>query len=280
MSDTEITLRACSPLAARYAEGDEPAAAFADNAIVNALLSHRSARAFTAEPIPAGMVETLVAAAQSASTSSNLQTWSVVAVEDPTRKSRLAALASGQGFVADAPLFLVWVADLARNKRLGEAEGKDLVAIGYLESFMVAAIDASLAAQNAVVAAEALGLGTCYVGALRNQPEAVAAELGLPPGAVGLFGMAIGYPDELRASDIKPRLPQSVVLHRETYVVKESEAADVARYDQAMADFSQRVGQGDVRWLPRMFSRLAGPSSLSGRDRMRAALTALGFGLK
>jgi nitroreductase len=275
-----MSATALAALEARYAPGDTPAAPFTTNSIIATLLNHRSVRAYADQPIPSGVVETLVAAAQSAATSSNLQTWSVIAVEEPARRERLAKLAGGQAFAAQAPLFLVWVADLSRNRRLADASGKSLEGIDYLESFMVAAIDAALASQNAVVAAEALGLGTCYIGALRNQPEAVAAELNLPSHAVALFGMAIGYPVPGPQSSIKPRLPQSVVLHRETYQVPAAEPAAVARYDQAMADFSTRVGQGNIHWLPRMFSRLASGGSLSGRDRMQAALHALGFKLK
>lgn len=269
-----------SVLLERYAPGDAPTgAAFADHPVLAGLLNHRSVRAYTDRPLPAGTLETLVAAAQSAATSSNLQSWSVVAVEDPARRARLAALA-GQGFVATAPLFLVWVADLSRNRRLGEAAGKPLEGTEYLESFLVAAIDAALAAQNAVVAAEALGLGTCYIGALRNKPEAVAAELKLPPHALGVFGMGIGYPQGGPESAIKPRLPQSVVLHRESYQTPPDEAESVARYDAAMLDFASRVGQAPSEWRSRMVSRLLSAASLSGRDRLQAALKALGFGLK
>ncbi|WP_419898916.1 nitroreductase family protein [Roseomonas sp. USHLN139] len=264
----------------RYAAGDAPAAIL-HHPVIDALLQHRSIRRFdSARPLPEGLVETLVAAAQSAATSSNLQSWSVIAVTDPDRRARLAALAGGQGFVAEAPLFLVWVADLSRNRALGAAQGRALAGLDYLESFMVAAIDAALAAQNAAIAAEALGLGTCYIGALRNHPEPVAQAVNLPPGAMGLFGMAIGWPVPGPHSAVKPRLPQSVVLHHETYRAGPVDAAAVARYDAAMEEFSRRVGQGSQPWLPRMLARLADAAALSGRDRMRAALTALGFGLK
>ncbi|ONG58143.1 hypothetical protein BKE38_03375 [Pseudoroseomonas deserti] len=264
----------------RYATGDAPDAIL-HHPIIDALLQHRSVRRFdTTRPLPPGLTETLVAAAQSAATSSNLQSWSVIAVTDPARRARLASLAAGQGFVAEAPLFLVWVADLSRNRALGAGQGRDLTGLDYLESFMVAAIDAALAAQNATVALEALGLGACYIGALRNHPESVAQELNLPPGAMGLFGMGIGWPVEGPHSAVKPRLPQSVVLHHETYRATPVDPQAVARYDAAMEDFSQRVGQGSQPWLPRMLTRLADAAALSGRDRMRAALTALGFGLK
>lgn len=267
-------------LAARYPAADTPAAAFAEHPLVQSLLNHRTVRAYTEQPIPAGMLETLVAAAQSAPTSSNLQAWSLVAVQDRARIARLADLSNNQGFINGAPLFLVWVADLSRNQRLGRAAGRELAAVDYLESYMVAIIDAALAAQNLVVAAEALGLGTCYIGGLRSLPERISAELDLPPNAMGLFGMAIGWPDAAKLSDIKPRLPQSAVLHHETYKVTAEEGAAAERYDAAMLDFSRRVGQAPAPWLSRMFSRLADAGALSGRHRMVEALKALGFGLK
>ncbi|MEF2985466.1 nitroreductase family protein, partial [Pseudomonas aeruginosa] len=94
--------------------------------------------------------------------SSNLQTWSVVAVQDPDRKARLAELAGNQGHIREAPLFLVWVADLARTRAVATAAGSPAEGLDYLESLLVAVIDAALAAQNAVVALESLGLGAVY----------------------------------------------------------------------------------------------------------------------
>lgn len=176
---------------------------------LDVLLDHKTARAYLPDPVPAGVIETLVAAAQSAPTSSNLQAWSVVAVQDPARKARLAQLAGTNKHIEEAPLFLVWVADLARPRAI--ALQNDAVGDGldYLESFLIAAIDAALAAQNAVVAANSLGLGSCYIGGIRNNPEGVALELGLPPESVAVFGLTIGYPDPTRESELKPRLPQS-----------------------------------------------------------------------
>ena len=234
---------------------------------------------FLPEPLEPGTLETLVAAAQSASTSSNLQTWSVVAVEDPARRDRLAQLAGNQGFIRQAPLFLAWIADLSRLGRLGAARGRRLEGLEFLELFMVALIDAALAAQNAVVAAESIGLGTVYVGALRNHPEAVATELGLPPGAFAAFGMAVGRPDPAVANAVKPRLPQSLVLHREQYAAPDETEA-VEHYEAVVTDFSEANGMGRTGWIGRVLSRVGTPASLAGRDRMREALSRLGFGLR
>src|SRR5690606_15454775 len=107
---------------------------------------------------------------------SNLQTWSVVSVEDAARKDRLAHLAGNQEHIRRCPVFLVWVADLARHKAQGVKHGVAHDALAYMEAFLIAAIDSALAAQNAAVAAESMGLGVVYIGGMRNQPEEVAKE--------------------------------------------------------------------------------------------------------
>jgi nitroreductase len=249
------------------------------NGVIEQMLGHRSVRAYSDKPLPAGTLEQLVAAAQSASTSSNLQFWSVIAVQDPGRRERLAALADKQKFIVEAPLFLVWLADLSRLSRLSQAQDLTIEALPYLEPFMVGLIDAALAAQNAVVAAESLGLGTVYVGAIRNHPEQVAAELGLPPMVMPVFGMCIGYPDPTRPASVKPRLPQAVVLHHEQYDAQ-SEAQEIAAYDEVLTEFQAGQGMATAGWSPVVLKRLQTIGSLRGRDRMREALKALGFELR
>ena len=185
------------------------------NQVLETILSHRSVRGFLPRRLPDNTLELLIAAAQSASTSSNLQFWSVVAVQEPERRSRLAELAGQQQFIRDAPLLLVWLADLSRLDRIAAERGARVEGTHYLEEFIVGVVDAALAAQSALIAAESLGLGAVYIGAMRNLPEQIAAELRLPPHVFAVFGMSIGYPDPARETGIKPRLPNSVVLHRE-----------------------------------------------------------------
>lgn len=249
------------------------------NPVLETLLSHSSCRAFLPDPIPPSTLEAIIAAAASAATSSNLQVWSLMVVEDPARKARLAALAGGQKHIEQSPTFLVWLADLARLEAIAKQSQADIAGIQYLELFMVALIDAALAAQNAVVALESLGLGSVYIGALRNQPEKVAAELGLPKLVFPAFGLSIGVPDPNGASGIKPRLPQSVVVHREQYDPAIDPAA-IAAYDSRMSAFQTERSMPDERWTQRVISRVRTPESLNGRHRMREALGNLGFELK
>ena len=281
MPITEITKPASTDatlLKSRYGADALPPAGKLNESL-RCMLAHSTVRAYLPDALPPGTLETLVAAAQSAASSSNLQLWSVIAVEDAGRKARLAHIANGQKHIEQAPLLLVWLADLSRADRLAAARGLRMEGSDYLESFMVAALDAALAAQNAAAAAESMGLGTCYIGALRNDPERVAAELGLPPRAMAVFGMCVGRENPARPAEIKPRLPQSTVLFRERYA-PEDEIERVARYDETLAAFSRDQGMGDVNWTSRVFERLGSYKGLYGREHMRAALNAMGFELR
>lgn len=263
---------------ARYGAGSDAltAAAAPLNDVLASLLSHRSVRAYLPDPLAPGTLEQLVAAAQSASTSSNLQAWSVVAVEDKARKARLAVLARDQKHINEAPLFLVWIADLSRLRRVASTAGSTSDGLNYLESFVLAVIDASLAAQNAAIAAESFGLGTVYIGAIRNEPEKVAAELNLPPGAFPVFGLVVGKPDPARPASVKPRLPQATILHRETYQTT-SESDAVASYDTTFAAFQATQNLPVTGWSAQATQRTASAAALGSRVRLAAAVAALGF---
>lgn len=249
------------------------------NDTIATLLAHRTVRAFTADPLPAGTLEMLVAAAQSAPSSSNGQAWSVVAVKDEARKAALSQVAGGQAHVRTAPLVLVWIADLARTDRTAAARGLTLEGPDFTETFLVASLDAAFAAQNALVAAESLGLGTCYIGALRNDPQKVAEILGLPPRCYGVFGLVVGWPDPERPAAVKPRLPQESVLHMETYS-HAGEAEALARYDRHTLDFKREQKQDDMPWTDQTLARLATVAALKGRDALRQTLERLGFPMK
>ncbi|WP_427892236.1 NADPH-dependent oxidoreductase [Kribbella sp. GL6] len=242
-------------------------------------LGHRSVRAYRTDPVPDDTLTALVAAAQSAPTSGNLQLWSVVAVRDQERRARLAKLAGEQDFIAQAPLFLVWLADLARARHIttelgsGTAEAAD-----FVEAALLAFVDVALAAQNAALAAESLGLGTVFVGAIRNRPLDVAHELALPPNVFPVFGLTVGHPDELGTNAVKPRLPQQAVLHHEQYEL-EPQAAQVTTYEGVLNAFYAEAGL-PAGWIDRVVARFGTVAGLKGREHLREALRTRGFELR
>jgi nitroreductase len=248
------------------------------NETIDSMLNHRSVRAYLPKSLPEGALELLVAAAQSAPTSSGLQAWSVVAVQDPERKARLASFTGGNAHILAAPLFLVWLVDLTRLRAATRLHGTEGEGLDYLESFLIGAIDAALAAQNAVAAIDSLGLGSCYIGGMRNQPQNVARELQLPPETVALFGLTVGYPDPDVVTDIKPRLPQSAVLFHETF--SEPAADDLIAYDDVMKAFQAKQSLPKVGWTASMAKRVANADALHGRAQLSEILRSFGFPLK
>lgn len=264
---------------ARWGLGAQQAGLAIGEAVAT-MLAHRSVRAFDAAPVDDAVLRTMVAAAQSAATSSNLQAWSVVAVRDAATRARLAECAGNQAHVRDCPLFLAWIADLSRLDRVATRLDRHAGASAYLEMFLVAVIDAALAAQNAAIAAESLGFGTVYIGAMRNRPLEVSALLGLPERAFCVFGMCVGRPDPARTTEIKPRLDTRTVLHHERYRIEPDEAEAIASYDQRARAFqrSQRMPEQD--WTEQAATRVRGPESLTGRHELFAALQRMGFDLK
>lgn len=249
------------------------------NETLDTLLSHRSVRSYSEEPVSLGAVELAVAAAQSAATSSNLQPWSVIAVTDKDRKARLAKLSGDQQQIHDAPLFLLWLVDHRRLADNGEAQATPAKALDYLESLLLGAVDTSLAAQNAVLALESLGLGTCYIGGIRNNPVEVAAELGLPPQVFALFGLTVGHPNPAKPAAVKPRLPLPTLLFHERYGAANT-PADLAAYNRRLRSFQREQKMVERDWTEQAAQRLRGPESLAGRHLLTDALKKLGFKLQ
>lgn len=246
------------------------------NDVLATALAHRSVRTFTPEPVPETYLQAIVAAASSAASSSNLQLWSVVAVTDRERLGRLATLAGNQDAVRAAPLLLVWVADLARAAHIARQRDRDPVNVDYVESTLLGVVDTALAAQNAVLAAESLGLGTVYIGALRNHPSDVAAELSLPDHSFAVFGLVVGHPDPEATPEVKPRLRQDVVLHREQYSAEGLDGG-IVDYENTIAEFYRGQNLADS-WVERVLGRFAVDGAFGVRAELRGALRERGFG--
>jgi nitroreductase len=208
--------------------------------ILALLRRHKTIRRFRAAPLPDGLVHAAVAAAQHASSSSNVQAYSLLRIRAAATRARLAELTGGQPQVAEAGAFFVVSADQRRHALVAEAEGRPYEP--NLETFLVGAIDAALFAQNLALAFEAHGLGICFIGGLRTELPAVDALLGLPPHVLPLFGLCVGEPAE--APLPRPRLPLDAVLFEERYPDDATMRAAIARYDAATAAYyRERMGK-------------------------------------
>jgi len=238
------------------------------------LLAHRSIRKFTTDPVTDDQVRDIVACGQAAATSSNIQAVTVIRVRDGAKRARLAELAGNQPYVASAGAFLVFCADLNRARLAAEAQGGTFCE-GMTEHFILATVDVALAAQNCVVAAEAMGLGICYIGALRNNPQAVSELLDLPRLVYPVFGLCLGHPAQ--DPEVKPRLPQAAMLGEDTYPA-EGMLERIREYDAELHEYYARRGGGtkDSNWSLEM----KGVVGKEARPHMRAFLAERGFTMK
>ena len=250
-----------------------------DTPLMKQMRQHRSIRQYRPDPLPAGMLEAIVSSAQMASTSSYLQYYSVIAVEDADRKAVMADLCGYQKHIRECPVFLVFCADLFRLKRVCEREGTQ-IQTQHVEAFLVAAVDAALLAQNVALAAESLGLGIVFIGGIRNHPAEVIEELALPELVFPITGMCVGYPaDEPTA---KPRLSLPAVLHSERY---QSEDMDLHldAFDKTTVDLQlfRHVETGEVYgWMARAARRMAYSDPRRLRVEVGRVLREQGFELR
>lgn len=238
------------------------------NNVIETLLSHRSVRHFEDKPLTREQIEWIVSSAQAASTSSYIQAYSIIGVTDVAKKKKLAELANNQSYVENNGHFFVFCADLHRHEVIGEMEEKEVIpSLESTEKFMVMLIDTALAAQNAAVAAESLGLGICYIGGLRNNLEAVCDLLKTPKKVIPLFGMAVGYPEKV--NDQKPRLPISHIYHENEY------EQDADLYIKQLADYNESIsqyykertsGKRDDTWTEQMAKMLSNPTRMYMND--------------
>lgn len=198
---------------------------------IDLLCSHRSIRAFTDRAISAEQREAIIAAAQSASTSSFLQCSSIIRVTDPALRQQLVTLTGGQQWVADAAEFWVFCADFNRHLQIcPDAQ------LGRAEQLLLGCVDTALMAQNAMTAAESLGMGGVFIGGIRNSIAQVTELLGLPKFVLPLFGFCIGYPASV--PDSKPRLPQAMLVHENRYQPVDPQV--LADYDSRTAIYYEQ----------------------------------------
>jgi len=244
------------------------------NAVHELLNAHRSIRKFTDQPISPELLSTILRSGQAAATSSFLQGATVIRVRNPANREKLAALAGNQPYVQSAAEFFVLCADLKRPGNSCVQYDKPFEG-DYTEHFIIATVDVALMAQNMVVAAEAAGLGICYIGGLRNNPREVSDLLQLPKGVYPVFGLCLGYPDQ--DPECKPRLPLEIIVKEDVYS-EEGDAQRIAEYDDEIRKYyKKRTGGGHgICWSEQVATLL----SEKARPHMRQFLDDQGFKMK
>ncbi len=204
--------------------------------VLEKISAHRSIRKFSDRPVDTDLLTSLITAAQCTSTSHHVQAYTIIQVTDPANRQKIADMAGPQPWVAAAPVFLVFCADLTR---LVDACRHNTVApeTGWAEQLLVATVDTALLAQSLMLGAESAGLGGVFIGGIRNDPELVCDLLHIPEHAFPVFGMCLGYPNEDPAP--KPRLPLNLIFHQDRFPETVNDR-ELAAYDDIIQAYYEK----------------------------------------
>lgn len=245
-----------------------------DTELVRLLEKRGTVRAYKSDPIPEGWVEAMIAAAQRAPTSSNIQAYSIVVVRDQETKKKIAAMCGNQQHIIDCPVFFAFCADQTRLVHACKMHGKEYPGRTF-EAGLVSAIDAALVGMTFSMVVDSFGLSSVMIGAMRNNALEAAKILKLPPRSFVVFGLCVGFAKKPPLP--KPRQPQPGVVHYEFYDPKQREQA-VAEYDQDLAQYYRTRGMEtpDAAWT----FPIADKFSTDKRKKLKQELQELGFPLE
>lgn len=204
------------------------------NPTIQNQLNHRSIRKFKDIPLTSDQINLLVDVARHTSTSSFMQSYSILSVTDPEKKAKVAQIGN-QNYIAECGHLFIMLADQHRNQLIGEEQNFDTEVLGSFDRFFVAATDAILAAQNIMVAAEAMGLGAVFLGSTLNQVDQLIEIFNLPEHVVPVLGIAIGHPDQ--APQLKPRLPREIMHFENSYPKLENVCEALKDYDAIVHEY-------------------------------------------
>ncbi len=220
--------------------------------MIKEIFEHRSIRKYEDKPIPENVMNDILEAAIRASNTGNMQVYSIVVTTNQDLKDALAPAHFNQPMVKQAPAILTFCADFNRfNKWCNQRNAVP----GYdnFLSFLTAAIDAIIAAQNACVEAESHGLGICYLGTAIYNPDKIIDILNLPKGVVPVTAITIGYPAE--TPPLTDRLPAAAVVHYETYKdFSESDIDELYAEKEAREDNKQFAKDNGKETLAQVFT--------------------------
>ncbi len=216
------------------------------------LLSHRSIRRYKPDAVSQETLDKILKATIRASNTGNMQAYSVIVTRDNEIKTKLWESHFKQGFVLEAPVHLTFCADFNRFTKWCQSRKADPGYDNYL-SFLTGAIDAVIAAQNAVVAAEMEGLGICYLGTVTWMADRFIDILKLPKLVVPVVAITLGYPDE--SPGLTDRLPMEGVVHQDTYKDYTKEDIDsIYSEKESLTETLELLKENDKETLAQVFT--------------------------
>lgn len=217
------------------------------------LLEHRSIRKYKPTPVSLEVLQEILHAGFRASTTGNMQVYSVVVTQDEAKKKELAKFHFNQPMIFQAPVLLTFCADFNRFNKWCRQRNAEPGFDNFL-SFFTAAIDALLVAQNVAVAAEDKGLGICYLGTTTYMADEISKFLNLPEAVVPITTLVVGYPDE--QPELTDRLPDAGLIHFEEYNDYTAEQIDeIYTEKEAMALTQKLIEENGLENLAQIFTQ-------------------------
>ena len=192
------------------------------NEIIRSLYARKSVRVFEDRPVEEAVKRSVLEAALQAPTAGNMALYTILDITDPEKKAALSKSCDNQPFIATAPMVLIFCADYRRWYDVF-CRFVDQVRKPDMGDLFLAEADAIIAAQNAVVAAQSLGLGSCYIGDITENFEYHQKLLGLPQYVVPAAMLVMGYPTEQQKTRQKPaRFAVEDMVHDNSYDMAKS----------------------------------------------------------
>ena len=213
------------------------------------LTNRGSVRDYSEKQVSDELLEELLSEAAQSSNTGNMQTYSVVVTRNEEMKKRLAPLHFNQRMITGAPVVLTFCADYNLFTRWCKERNAEPGYDNFL-SFYCATIDATIWAQTFCVAAEAAGLGICYLGTTTYNAEEIAEVLGLPSLVLPVTTITVGYPSD--APKVSDRLPVKSLIHYEKYEEKDIDEAFSAK--EALPEMQQYVKENNKETLAQVFT--------------------------
>ena len=221
------------------------------NPVLELLFKHKSIRKYKNQPLEDEKLQLIIKAAQAAPTWCNGEQVSVIVVKDKANKEKIQEFCWGQKYISECSVFLVFCSDFYRCSIAFEKAGKSKENfekyMSNIDTLIIGCHDVGISMQNAVIAAESLGLGIVNIGAIRSKSLELTKLLNLPKYVIPICGLCVGYPDD--DPGIKPRMPMSGVCFEEKYDTEKAKKG-IDEYDEIFKKYlSERSSNArDSNW--------------------------------
>jgi nitroreductase len=204
--------------------------------VFDLMIKRRSVRVFNDQKVPQDILNKLMDAANNCPSGGNIQPLSIITVQGEKGREELGKLIGSQPWVKNAPLSLIFCIDFYRIKRWATLSDTEFLGEKALSHFLIAYADLMCAAENIVILAESLGLGSVYVGSIQGIIDEIRKNFSIPKLVLPMMLLCVGYPKSI-PSNI-PKLNPNIIFHNEKYKILNDDEIQKA-YEEKYGEFNE-----------------------------------------